>query len=207
MPNYELDITFDKAGLEALNAAGQSVTIVKQSSGAKPTAWISFKPQLANKISWTEQYSVYSSTTNAQSGAQIVTSSEATAIGGSSYNLNTSGFFDPGVSGAVGPTQYEVINGDPDLKIGNTAMVTSGLVQGASVNGSTVSSPMCAAGVLFNQTALFTPIETIMVYTSSYANNGIVISSVAGNALTVTYTTNDSASISYNDQNNQFIMS
>ncbi|MEP2783585.1 MAG: hypothetical protein ABJO67_10080 [Pseudoruegeria sp.] len=207
MPTYELDITFDTAGLDALNASGQSVTIVKQSTGGQATAWINFKPQLANSVTWTEQYSVYSSTTNAQAGAVILTSSEATAIGGSSYNLNSSGYFDPGVSGAVGPTQYEIQNSDPGLMIGTTAMVTAGLVQGASVNGTTVSSPMCAAGVLFNQTATFTPIETIMVYTSSYSNNGIVISQVAGNALTVTYTTNTTASITYNDQNNQFINS
>lgn len=206
MPTYELDIAFDKAGLNALSATGQKVTIVKQSSGGKPTAWISFTPQLANSVTWTEQYSVYSSTTNAQAGAQIITSSEATAIGGSSYTLNTSGYFDKGVSGVVGPTQYQIINGDPDLMIGTTPMVTGGLVQGASVNGTTVSSPMCAVGILYNQTAMFTPIETILVYTSSYSDNGIVISSVAGNALTVTYTTNTTASITYNDQNNQFIM-
>ena len=206
MPTYELDITFDQAGLDALSASGQSVTIVKQSTGGKQTAWITFTPQMANSVTWTEQYSVYSSTTNAQSGAVIVTSSEATAIGGSSYSLNTSGYFDPGVSGAVGPTQYQIINGDPNLLINGTAMVTAGLVQGASVNGTTVSAPMCAAGVLYNQTALFTPIETIMVFTSSYSDNGIVISQVAGNALTVQYTTNTTAGIKYNDQNNQFIM-
>jgi hypothetical protein len=209
MPTYELDISFDTAGLNALNATGQKVTIVKQSSGggSKQTAWITFTPQLANSVSWTEQYSVYSSTTNAQAGAKIITSSEATAIGGSSYTLNTAGYFDPGVSGVVGPTQYQVINSDPNTVIGTTAMVTGGLVQGASVNGSTVSAPMCAVGILYNQTAIFTPIETILVYTSSYSNNGIVISAVAGNALTVTYTTNTTASITYNDQNNQFIMS
>lgn len=38
MPSYELDITFDAAGLSALSASGQSVTIVKQSAGGKPTA-------------------------------------------------------------------------------------------------------------------------------------------------------------------------
>lgn len=207
MPSYELNITFDAAGLSALSASGQSVTIVKQSAGGKPTAWITFTPQMANSISWTEQYSVYSSTTNAQSGAVIVTSSEATAIAGSSYTLNTSGYFNPGASGVVGPTQYQIVNNDPSLIISGTAMVTAGLVQGASVNGTTVSAPICAAGVLYNQTALFTPIETIQVFTSSYSNNGIVISQVSGNALTVQYTTNTTAGITYNDQQNQFIMS
>ncbi|TDH38183.1 hypothetical protein E2A64_03415 [Pseudohoeflea suaedae] len=205
MPTYELDISIDQAGLTALTQAGQSVTIVKQSSGGKPTAWISFTPQMNNVITWTEQYSVYSSTTNAQAGATIRTSSVATAIGGSSYTLNNSGFFDKGISGRVGPTQYQIINADPDLMIGTTPMVTAGLLQGASVNGKNVSAPLCAAGVLYNQTALFTPIETIMVFTSSYSDNGIVISQVAGNALTVEYTTNNTAAIAYNDQNNQFI--
>ena len=206
MPTYELDIGFDKAGLDALSASGQSVTIVKQSTGGKPTAWISFTPQLSNTVTWTETYSVYSSTTNVQSGAVIQTSSTANAIAGSSYTINTSGYFDPGVSGAAGPTQYQIINGDPDLMIGTTAMVTAGLLQGATVNGGAIAAPMCAASVLYNQTALFTPIETIMVYTSSYSDNGIVISQVAGNALTVEYSTNTTAGIAYNDQNNQFIM-
>ena len=193
MPNYTLNIAFDQAGLQALSQAGQSVTIAKQSAGGLQTAWITFQPQLTNIVTWTEQYSVYASTTNAQAGAQIITSSQATAIAGSSYNLNTAGYFDPGVSGAVGPN--------------NVAMVTGGLVQGATVNGSALSAPICAVGILFNQQAIFTPIETIQIYTSSYSNNGIVISQVAGNALTVTYTTNSTASVAYNDQNNQFIMS
>ncbi|MCJ8507385.1 hypothetical protein MUU53_05590 [Rhizobium lemnae] len=207
MPNYTLNIAFDQAGLQALSQAGQSVTIAKQSAGGLQTAWITFQPQLNNIVTWTEQYSVYASTTNAQAGAQIITSSQATAIGGSSYNLNTAGYFDPGVPNVVASTQYEINNGDPNLKINNVAMVTGGLVQGATVNGAALSAPICAVGILFNQQAIFTPIETIQIYTSSYSNNGIVISQVAGNALTVTYTTNSTASVAYNDQNNQFIMS
>lgn len=206
MSNYTLNISFDQAGLQALSQSGQSVTIAKQSAGGSQTAWITFTPQLSNTVTWTEQYSVYSSTTNVQAGAQILTSSAATAIGGSSYNLNTSGYFDAGITGAVSSTQYEIVNSDPSLKINNIAMVTGGLLQGATVNGSSVLSPINAVGILFNQTAIFTPIETIQVYTSSFSNNGIVISQVSGNALTVQYTTNSSASITYNDQNNQFIL-
>lgn len=58
MPIYELNIAFDEAGLNALAASGQKVTIVKQSRGGKLTAWINFSPLLANAISWSEQYSV-----------------------------------------------------------------------------------------------------------------------------------------------------
>jgi len=205
MPTYQLNIKFDVAGLEAMAAAGQSVTMVKQSSGGKSMAWISFAPQMDNVITWTDQYSVYSSTINAQSGAVIVTTSIANAIGGSSYTLNRAGYFDPGIPNSVGTAQFQIVNNDPNLTIGGIPMVTAGLVQAATINGNSVSAPICAASVLFNQTALFTPFEMITVYTSSYSNNGIIISQVAGNALTVQYTTNQTASITYNDQQNQFI--
>ena len=85
-------------------------------------------------------------------------------------------------------------------------MVTAGLVQAAAVNGSSLAAPMCAVPILYNQSGAFTPIETIQVFTSFYANNGMVISSVAGNALTIQYTTNTTASIKYNDQTNTFIL-
>ena len=206
MSSYELNIEIDQKGLDAINAAGQVVTIVKQSSGGQYTAWLNFKPQQSNLVSWTSDFSVYSSTTNAQAGAVIQTSSVASAVGGSSYTLNTSGYFDPGVPGKVGPTQYQIVNADNNLEIGGVAMVTGGLLPGAQVNGGAVTSPINAVGILFNHTATFTPIETIMVFTSSYSNNGIVISQVSGSALTVEYTTNPSASITYNDQTNQFII-
>jgi hypothetical protein len=206
MSNYQLNIAFDHAGLAAITQADQSVTIVKQTSaGGKPVAWISFKPQQQNIITWTEQYAVYCSTTNIQSGAQIVTSSTANAVGGSSYTINSSGDFNSGVSGATDANTYEIINQDPLLMVNGIEMVTAGLVQAATVGGSLITAPMCATPILYNQSGFFTPIETIQVFTSYYSNNGMVISNVAGNALTVQYTTNTTASIKYNDQTNTFI--
>jgi hypothetical protein len=206
MSNYQLNIAFDNAGLAAITQAGQSVTIVKQTSaGGKPVAWISFTPQQQNMITWTEQYAVYSSTTNLQSGAQIITSSTANAVGGSSYTINSAGYFNAGVSGATDANSYEIINQDPLLMVNGVEMVTAGLVQAAAVNGSSISAPMCATPILYNQSGMFTPIETIQVFTSYYSNNGMIISSVAGNALTVQYITNTTASIKYNDQTNTFI--
>jgi hypothetical protein len=93
------------------------------------------------------------------------------------------------------------------MTINSIPMVTAGLMQGATVNGMSVTAPMCAVGILYNQSGLFTPIETIQVFTSSYSNNGMVISDVDGSALAVTYTTNTTASIKYNDQQNTFVLS
>jgi hypothetical protein len=206
MATYTLNITFDQTGLAALSAAGQKVTIVKQTTVGKPVAWISFVPQLSNIITWTGQYSVYSSTTNLQAGATIQTSSSATAVGGSQYIVNTSGYFDPGIAGKTDPNTYEISNHDPALMINGIEMITAGLLQGAVVNNAQVTAPMCAVGILYNQDGFFTPIETIQVFTSSYSNNGMVISSVSGSALQVVYTTNTTQSIIYNDQQNEFIL-
>ena len=207
MSNYTLNISFDNKGLLSMTQTGQVVTIVKQTGVGKPVAWISFTPQQKNTITWTEQYSVYASTTNLQAGATIVTSSTANAIGGSNYIVNKSGFFNPGISGATDPNTYEITNQDPALMVNGIEMITACLIQGATVNGTDVSAPMCAVGILYNQSGLFTPIETIQVFTSFYANNGMVISSVAGSALQVTYTTNTSAAITYNTDQNKFILS
>jgi hypothetical protein len=207
MSTYQLNIAFDNAGLAAITQADQKVTIVKQTStGGKPVAWISFQPQQQNIITWTEQYAVYCSTTNLQAGAQIVTSSTSNANGGCSYTINSSGFFNPGASGATDTNSYEIINQDPLLMVNGVEMVTAGLVQAAAVNGSSITAPMCATTILYNQSGFFTPIETIQVFTSNYSNNGMVISSVSGNALTVQYTNNTTASIEYDDKNNEFIL-
>ncbi|MFM8277232.1 MAG: hypothetical protein ACKN89_09675 [Cyanobium sp.] len=206
MSNYTLKIAFDDNGLDALTQAGQKVTIVKQSpNGGKPIAWISFQPQQSNSVDWTEQYAVYTSTTNIQSGAIITTNSQTNAIGGSSYTIGDAGHFLPGVPGVTDINSYEITNSDPNLAVNGVKMVTAGLIQTASVNGSPISAPLCATAILYNQTGVFTPRETIMVFTSSYADNGIIIDSVAGSSLKVEYTTNQTASIKYNDQTNTFV--
>jgi hypothetical protein len=209
MSTYTLKINFDTQGLQALTQAGQKVTIVKQTgAGGQPIAWITFVPQQSNQVIWQENYNVYASTTNITAGAKILTVSSATAISGSSYTVNPAGYFNTGVSGAagVGPNDYQIVNGDPNLQMSSITMITAGLQQSATVNGNQVAAPMCASGVLFNQTALFTPIETIQVFTSSYSNNGMVIASVSGAALTVQYTTQPTATIAYNDTQNQFTL-
>lgn len=207
MPTYTLGLQFEDKGLKALSQTGQKVTIIKQKPGgaANSTAWITFTPQEENIITWKEKYSVFASTTNIQSGAVITTTSHTNAVGGSEYVFNNSGFFNPGIPGRTLLTNYQIQNRDPNLKVQNTAMVTAGLLQGASINGNRVESPMCATAIMYNQLATFTPIEKIQIFTSSYSNNGIVISSVVGSALTVDYTTNLEAHVQYNDQSNSFV--
>ncbi len=204
MPTYELDIAVDDTGLTQIAAAGQQVTIVKQVPGGELVAWILFTPLESNSITWTETYSVYASATNIEDGATIVTESTAPAAGGSTYSFE-SGQFAAEVPG-ISDSDYAVVDNDADIVINGVEMITSGLYQGAVVNGNSSSSPLNAVPVLYNETATFTPIETIQIFLSSYDNNGMVISEVASDALTVTYTTDLVQQIYFDDATNTFQM-
>lgn len=204
MTQYSLAIKFDNAGLAALHAAGQLVTLVKSVQGGSPVAWVSFKPMESNTVTWTESYSVYASSTLVEDGAQISTQSTQPANGGNTYKFD-SGIFSSGTPG-LPPTQYGVQNADPDFKIGSTAMVTSGLYQGAVVNGQSTKSPLNAVGVLYSETGKFTPVEKVQVFASNYQNNGLVISQVSSEALLVDLTNQADQTIHYNDATNQFAM-
>lgn len=202
MTQYTLNIQFDDQGLKQVNAAQQKVTIVKQVPNGSPVAWVLFEPEETNVITWEEIYSVYASATNIQNGATIVTSSTAPASGGNTYTFKASQF-GAGVPG-INATDMAVYNQDAAITIDGVEEITSGLYQGATVNGGASASPLNAVPVLYNETATFTPIETIQVFLSNYENNGLVITDVISNDLIVTYTTNPSQSIYFDDATNTF---
>lgn len=202
MAQYSLTIQFDNGGLQALNAAGQLVTLVKSVPDGSPVAWVSFEPMENNTITWTDSYSVYASTTKVESGVQITTQSTQPAEGGNTYTF-AGGQFNQGTKG-LSPTQYAVRNNDPKFQIAGITMVTSGLYQGAVVNGQSTKSPLNAVGVLYANTATFTPVEKVQVFASYYQNNGLVISRVVDEALLVDLTDQTTQTIHYNDATNQF---
>lgn len=202
MPEYSLEIQFDDAGLKTLELADQYVTLVKSTGRGRPVAWVSFRPMQHNLVNWTEEYSVYASTTQIQEGAQIFTQSTRPAVGGHTYALQGGRFHD----GAPGlpATNYGVHNVDPHFTIRDVPMVTSGLYQGAVVNGSTTASPLNAIAVPYFETAVFTPVERVQIFASSYQDNGLVISRVSSLALTVDLTTHPSQVVHYATGTNQF---
>jgi hypothetical protein len=204
MPTYELEIQFDDAGLKAINAAEQLVTLVKSAGAGRPVAWVSFHPMEANKIIWEETYSVYASTTQIQDGAQITTQSTRAAVGGNTYTLSE-GTFDNGAPG-LPAASYGVNNHDPNFMIDGVEMFTSGLYQGAQVNGQPTASPLNAVAIPYLESGTFTPIEKVQVFASSYQDNGIVISAVSSLALMVDLTKQTSQVIHYNDATNQFAL-
>jgi hypothetical protein len=202
---YQINISIDSAGVQAINAAGQFVTFVKSitsspaESGNLPVAWLSFSPFMSNSVKWQESYYLYATTTVITSGATIQETSQtpAPAQEGPIYTFKQ-GVFTAGTEGSA--TTYNMLNSQG-------SGLTFGLAQVASVNGTNVTAPLNAVSVLNGENASFTPIETISVFLSSFNNNGTVISQVASTALVVQLTSQEPvANVTFNDANSQFIL-
>jgi hypothetical protein len=199
MTTYSLTLNIDNAGLQNIYHAGQVVTIVK-SVGNEPAsvAWISFQPLETNTITWEEEYVIYGTRGEVDSGAKIVmTSQTATADTGLLYTFDNGQFSASQAGGTDG--QFSVLNSQANG-------FTFGLAQEAKINGVATSlAPMNAVVVNDGQTASFVPIETVSVYLSSFQNNGVVISGVVSNAAVVTLTSDSSsATLGFNDKTNTF---
>jgi hypothetical protein len=209
MPTYQLAIAFDNPGLDTLQGAGQLVTLIKSVSisgngnSSGQVIWVAFKPMNTNTVTWTEEYSVYASTSKIVNGARITTNSSVNAVGGNTYTFLAAGHFGPSNSN-LAETDYGVVN-KSQYTTGDVKMITSGLYQAATVNGKQTSSPLNATPVPSGDTAQFTPIEKVQVFVSSYQNNGLVISEVTSQTLTVDLTSQPSQSIYYDSTTNQFV--
>lgn len=199
MTTYSLTLNIDQKGLTDIYNADQRVTIVK-SVGNEPAsvAWISFQPLETNVITWEEEYVIYGTMGEVDSGAKIVmTSQTGTADTGLLYTFDKGQFTASQAGGADG--QFSVLNSQANG-------LTFGLAQEANINGASISlAPMNAVMVNDGQTASFVPIEKVSVYLSSFKNNGVVISGVVSNAAVVTLTSDSpSATLGFNDSNNSF---
>ena len=198
---YQLNLSIDQTGLQNIYNANQSVTIAKSGAGNTPIAWLTFQPFQTNLVSWMPNYYFYASGVTEQAGANILVNSitSSPAQLGWTYVL-AEGFF-TGTSG-TGAT-YNATN-----QQSSRSSMLLGLAQSANINGVTVSnSPFSAAITLLNQTASFTPIETVSLFLSSYTGNGVFLSQVPSNALTVAFTAQAPvANVGYNDQTNTFYL-
>lgn len=203
MTTYGLNIRIDDQSLKKIYDANQSVTLVKQvgSSAGRGSnvAWVTFKPFEDNSVVWIENYHIYGTNMVLKDGTKIVlTSHTASPVqAGWTYRFAQGQFTDTAGKGG----SFQVDNQQDDN-------ISFGLAQTATVNNMKVFAPLNAVPVHKNQTASFTPIETVSIYVSSYQDNGVVITSVAGNALSVELTSQEpTAAIGFNPQNNTFFIS
>lgn len=183
----------------------QSITIVKNvtgdplGSGNLQVAWVTFSPLMGNQVSWSADYYIYASTTSVQSGATIKMTSQTDAPAqlGPIYDF-AEGVFTTTTQGAA--TTYNAQN-----DYGQS--LTFGLAQQASINGAKVMAPLSATPIGNTQQGTFTPSETVSIYLSSYSDNGVVISQVAGDALTVKLTSQQPvANIGFTAATNSFYL-
>eukprot|EP01132_Coremiostelium_polycephalum_P003198 gene3198-4004_t len=198
MTTYALEFEFDSTGLKTLSDSKQQVCIVK-SVGGQPgnIVWVSFKPFLNNKVTWQEIYGLYASSTQIQNGATISRLSTVKSIQKTKqYPFNQAGYFDPANSTRV--TDYGLVN-----QYGET--LTFGLTQVAEVNGKLVDSELNAVTVPNGNTAEFTPIVTLSIYTAAQLNNGSVISNISSNALVLEYSSETSQKVKYDSVSNIFV--
>jgi hypothetical protein len=203
---YQLNIAIDNNGLHNIYAAGQAITIVKSvvsnpvASGNLPVAWINFQPLEENTVSWIENYNIYATTTQLNAGATIV----QTSVTGTPVQTGWTYSFAQGqFTGAQGGSNltYNMLNNQG-------SMFNFGLSQQAMVNNVAVMAPLSAIPVLTNESASFTPEETVSIFLSNSVNNGVVLSQVASNSLVVQLSSqNASANIGFNDSNNTFYLS
>ena len=127
MPTYRLNIQFDQAGLDTLNEAGQSVTIVKSVPQGVPVAWISFPPLLNNLVTWNEQYGLRVDVPDPGRDGDLHRvhpgRSRRQHVEARRRALRQRDVQPP-------PNTYGVVNADPGFQVGGIQMVTSGLYQG-----------------------------------------------------------------------------
>jgi hypothetical protein len=205
---YEIDISIDSNGLKTIAAASQSVTIAKTvtyyastlcnvtsdnapsasteestASATSPTsvAWLAFSPFESNTITWQDSYYIFASTASLKVGSSVTVNSETLSpVQTNITYILSNGTFTIGPS--VSDTAFYAAN-----QQGNEMKL--GLAQKATVNGTTVNSPLNAIPVLFNECVQFTPQESIYIFLSSANANGIEIPSLSNNQPTVTLDT------------------
>eukprot|EP01132_Coremiostelium_polycephalum_P005733 gene5733-7130_t len=188
-------------GLENLEQSKQRVCVVKSVNiDSDDIVWFSFKPFIENTITWNEVYGLYSSADPIVPGGVIRRMSWIDNIlMEKEYDFLEAGYFV--LKGDINsPYSYKMVN------LYDTPL-TFGLSLNATVNGTTIVSGINAVRVLNNNSAEFTPLDTISIYTSSQYDNGAIISRVSSEVLTLSFADAASRGVHYDSTTNKFVYS
>ena len=211
---FQLNITISSAGLTQIINAGQSVTIVRTTSAFVMTsanlekavaltpswsvAWLAFQPYANNIITWTDACNLFASTTTAALNEIITVSASTTAAQAGQTWTFSQGQFSLATTGS-GASYFATNQASNGLSFG--------LLAAASVNETSVNAPLNLQAVLYNQTATFTPTESVTIFLSTAAGNGAVIPYIGSAGLTVPVTSGTPVNIGFNDNTNEFYVS
>lgn len=197
MPKYSLQINIDPTYVKQIVQAGQQVVIMKQVAGnGTPLTWLTFSPYQSNTVTWQDQYAVFASQSQIQSGATITQLATRAASPRTAYGFDNNIFtVAPSRTNPLTSGQYEVINQ-------SNSTLTFGLAQAATLNGSDVgTSALFAGSLLPNQWLDMTPNEIVSVFLYNNTQNAMCLGTVMGPSLEVSFggaTTSQTISFDYN---------
>lgn len=194
MSNFELSIQFTESDTQTINNNGFVVSIVKgihKSADDPKPLWVMVAPFEKNVVTWESVYGVYASPDSVQSETVISASStQYPANPGVIYPFKNNVFNSP--ESSVRPDAYAIHNTAVE-------MLTFGLLQGVTVNGSQFdASPVNAVAIKSQDLAVFEPTETISVFLHKKTEGGTIIVVTEGPILTVDMASNRMQSIHYN---------
>lgn len=201
-----MEIQIDSAGLSAISAANQWVTLTRQvnqavdviAAASLSVAWQVFEPMETNTVTWTNQYYCFATTTPLAMNAVITINSQlqSAMVPGVVYQFAQGQFT---MQQQQGGSFYIVSNGTAQPSF------AFGLAQSATVNNVPVMAPFCVAPVLYNQEAYFTPSEVIGIFLSTASTAGTLLPPPANPCLVNAASgSGDEPTIGFDDQTNTF---
>lgn len=209
MTTFTMTITIDQSGVKRIKHAYQYVTLARKvdwyvtnsnaNSPPPAVAWLVREPVQNLTISWSPNYYLYATSQDLEVGTQIIAAhfTRSPALSGYEYKFSSSDFT-RGVSAQEGTFAVNNQAGSNSLKFGLMQDATIGLVPTRK------PFPLIIAPVLNNETASFTPHETVYVFLQSYAQSGVLISEIPSKACAVTLTDSVDVSVGFNDSTNTF---
>ncbi|MEM9546634.1 MAG: hypothetical protein AAGA77_11720 [Bacteroidota bacterium] len=185
---FKLDIAFTNEQLLAIYASGTNVIVAKPPSSGSDSpnvAWQVIRPLQSNSLTWVEEYGIYTSTTKITDGAKLdqLSAVPLPAVQNKLYTLQPSGVITGPQQGGTANAYslYNNFGSDP-------LIMTVGLFQDASVNGtSIIGNAISAAPVLNQSTARMTPYTVVYVWLQSQVVSNSVVTDVTSPMTKVTF--------------------
>lgn len=185
MSSYRLIVKFPKEALNAIYAAGEMLAITKEVAGnkGKSVTWVATSPFEVNTIEWEEEYLLYSSRQETQSGARISKLSEEQAVSAILYQFENAVFQNAKAADEVGKNEYGVQNA-----MDMYPYLSFGLAQPVRVNDELqMGNPINAITLPYNHIAVMSPKERVKIFLAANVDNGVVITKEFSNAIEIEY--------------------
>ena len=168
-------------GLGELAAADHRIVLAKPTGRGPHVAWVTFEPRARRTIVWDDRYGVFAARARARIGAPVdVASSVYPATARMVYTFDGETFAEARPEARVPPGHFDIWNAGP-------AAATFGLLQRATIDGATISSPLNAIVLPADFTADFASVERVYLWAQHGVEPGAVIREVPANAAVVAF--------------------